>query len=230
MSNTIMPICEQCGTYFTRLPCPICGAGDQITSKSDLLVQEYMELTAEEDIAAEQVRRVLFFGKIAEEAFKLEFTIKARTDFELVLDESTLFGKRFGRKPDTDQDYINTVEIVIRQLQVQVEAKAVELDEALQDVLSLQTRIEELEEQNELLRQQAQDIEAKPGIMVRDGSVRPIVEVKGVGSMTRDLLREHGISTIKDFLRITDLNAFSEKTGINITRLERIRQNAERFA
>ncbi|MHA2272762.1 MAG: hypothetical protein ACXACI_12930, partial [Candidatus Hodarchaeales archaeon] len=85
------------------MPCPVCGTGEQLTTDGDILVQEYMLLTGEEGVAPEKTRRMLFFGKIAEEPFKLELTLKTRASIELVLDESTLFsGRKFGRQPDGD--------------------------------------------------------------------------------------------------------------------------------
>jgi predicted flap endonuclease-1-like 5' DNA nuclease len=206
-----MPICEKCGTYFTRLPCPVCGTGEQITADGDILVQEYMQLTGEEGVAPEKTRRMLFFGKIAEEPFKIELTLKTRASIDLVLDESTLFsGRKFGRKPDGDAEYINTVETVIQQLHMQAEIRAKEVDEALQEVLSLQTRIEELEEENELLRKRFEET----GAEAKEVTAESLLSVKGVGPKTLESLRQHGIHDIKDFLRIKDLGKFASKTGI----------------
>ncbi|MHA2370513.1 MAG: helix-hairpin-helix domain-containing protein [Candidatus Hodarchaeales archaeon] len=222
-----MPICEKCGTYFTRLPCPVCGTGEQLTTDGDILVQEYMLLTGEEGVAPEKTRRMLFFGKIAEEPFKLELTLKTRASIELVLDESTLFsGRKFGRQPDGDAEYINTVETVIQQLHMQTEIRAKEVDEALQEVLSLQTRIEELEEENELLRQQF----AETGAEAPEVTAESLLSVKGVGPKTLESLRKHGIHDIKDFLRIKDLGKIANETGIPIARLEKMRKNAEKLS
>lgn len=227
-----MPVCEKCGTYFTRLPCPVCGVGDQLSTAGDLLVQEFMQLTGEDGVAPEKTRRMLFFGKIAEESFKLELTLKTRATIDLVLDESTLFSlKKFGRNSDSDSEYIDTVETVIQQLHLQTEIKAKEIDEALQEVLSLQTRIDELEEENELFRRQLTDTSVDTA---ETGEISllaaTLLKVKGVGPKTLETLRQHGIQNIKDFLLIRDVSEFSAETGIPIARLERIRRNAEKIS
>jgi DNA polymerase/3'-5' exonuclease PolX len=154
-------------------------------------------------------------------------TLKTRASIELVLDESTLFsGRKFGRQPDGDAEYIDTVETVIQQLHMQAEIRAKEVDEALQEVLSLQTRIEELEEENELLRQRF----VETGAEAPEVTAESLLSVKGVGPKTLESLRKHGIHDIKDFLRIKDLGKIANETGIPIARLEKMRKNAEKLS
>ncbi|MFW9914821.1 MAG: hypothetical protein ACFFGZ_04335, partial [Candidatus Thorarchaeota archaeon] len=93
-------------------------------------------------------------------------------------------------------------------------------------VLSLQARIEELEEENELLRRQFAEI----GAEAPEVTAESLLSVKGVGPITLESLHQHGVHDIKDFLRIKDLGKFANETGIPMARLEKMRKNAEKLS
>jgi len=212
-----LPICEKCGTYFTRLPCPVCSAGDQISpsmDSGDLLVQAFMKQDSGDVIKPENTRRIMFFGRVGTpgEPFKLELVLRTRAEIDLILDESSLFSpRRFGRDPERDLEYIQTVEMVIKHLHSQLEAKALTLGDA-------QEEIRVLREENEALRDEIGRV-AAPHQSVA------LVEVKGVGPKTVSTLKSAGIESTSDLLQVDDLDSLAEKTGITRSKLEQIKKN-----
>ena len=225
-----MPICENCGSYFSRLPCPVCGLEDQIGARGgDLLVQQFMDAGIEEE-RTEKTRRILFFGKVANEPFRMELVIKTYADIDLILDESSLFAGKLGkfeRPQGQDQEYIDTVETVIKHLHAQLEAKSIQIAEYTEDSEALRSHIERLEAENYALKKRLDKDILSEEKLVEEAPGMLLEEVKGVGPKTSAKLKEYGISTVSEFLNVKSLDSLAAKTGIGSSLLRRIRENAE---